>query len=69
VLFSDIAGMLVLITDTCKVSCCYLGTAPVMFSLPRSKQREMNVDTLDSRLCQLNGKIAELHATKGEMVL
>nr|CAB3225188.1 protein PTHB1-like [Phallusia mammillata] len=67
--FKDTNGLLVLLTESCQVSCCFLGTAPTIFSLPRSKQREIDIGTLDERLNKLNTVIAKVQSTQGDVII
>lgn len=55
--FSNVNGMMVFLNDRCQVLCAYLGTSPTVFELPRSKQRELDLPSLDQNVMTLNKRI------------
>ena len=57
---------MVMVTDECQLSCQYLGTSPSMLTLPRSKQRDMTNDWVDTELRQTKKSIADHLAISGE---
>ena len=57
---NSINGMMVFLNEKCHVLCAYLGTSPTIFELPRSKQRESDLQTLDQNAKILNKHILQL---------
>lgn len=63
-----VEGMIVSLSDNCKVSCAFLGTHPSIFSLPRSASREIDQLTIGKEMRVVNDKIRHLHSSKGDLL-
>ncbi|KAK7112873.1 protein PTHB1-like isoform X2 [Littorina saxatilis] len=57
--FKELNGVIVMLNDTGRLECVYLGTDPAIFVPPHVESRELNYAKMDAEMAQLQKRIKE----------